>query len=81
MSYICYGASTNIKHSTRATLSLEAARELAELAKSDIFPHEQYTDYEVAIWIIMRELIEYGENRYNYYKKIPKKKRTSQDLQ
>lgn len=63
----------------RGTLSLDAARRLAELAKKDITPAGECSDYEFAIWMLMRELVEYGEDKKNFYTKIPK--RTSQHLQ
>lgn len=41
--------------------------EIAELAKKDIFPNTTYTDYEVQIWVLMRECIEDAIDSRNHY--------------
>ena len=59
-------------------IPLERMNVLADMAKSGIVPGKGYSDYECAVWVIMSNLISYGEDKRNYYRKTPKP--NSQDL-
>lgn len=78
MSYICQTYDPAVIRTKKPISSLTRVRELAELAKREMQPGIKYSDDEFNIWLIMCELIEYGEDKRNYYKKLPDK--TSQDL-
>lgn len=77
MSYICQTYGPAIIDNT-VRISIERLHRLADLARDDICPNMDFSNYECMVWIIMRELIEFGENKYNHYNKLPKK--NSQDL-
>lgn len=77
MSYICQTYDPEVVCSVRQ-IDVKRLHKLADLAKEDICPNKDFSNYECMVWIIMRELIEFGENKYNHYNKLPKK--NSQDL-
>ena len=61
--------------------SLDKIQELADLAADDIFPPApKYSNYEVQIWVIMRNLVDYTMDSRNHYKKERGPRNTSQHL-
>lgn len=66
---------------TKTHTTLERVCELAELAKKDIFPGPLYTNYEVQIWVLMRDCIEDAIESRNHYDDKKGVRQTSQLLQ
>ena len=65
---------------TNTSTTLDKIHELADLAKEDIFPDEDYTNFETQIWVVMRKLIDDTIDSRNHYKKIGKSKDIPQNL-
>ena len=61
--------------------SFERLKQIAELAKKDIFPSPLYTNYEVQIWVLMRECIDNAIDERNRYDISKNRRKNSQLLQ
>lgn len=49
------------KGSYAEMFDIERLREIAELAKKDKVPNSAFSDLECNVWLLMRELVEYGQ--------------------
>ena len=54
------------------SIDLIRIKVLSELAKEGKELDDTYTEYERQIYQLMLDLIEFGENKRNYYEKLPK---------
>ena len=79
MSYIAQTYDPHVITSGRP--SFERLRQIAELAKKDVFPGPLYNNYEVQIWVLMRECIDDAIDGRNRYETAKSRRKTSQHLQ
>lgn len=54
------------------SIDLIRIKVLSEKAKKGEELDDKYTEYEKQIYQLMLDLIEFGENKRNYYEKLPK---------
>lgn len=79
MSYIAQTYDPHVITSERP--SMDRLRQIADLAKKDVFPSPLYTNYEVQIWVLMRECIDDAIDGRNRYETAKSRRKASQHLQ
>lgn len=78
MGYIPQTYNPFVVSSTETTI--DKIHKLADLALRDIFPGESYSNFEVQIWVTMRELVEKTLDSRNHYKTVGNAKQVLQKI-